>query len=248
MADGHLPFTCLLSDDVPLDIKNTASVPDKTNGNIYLFDQRGMVRDVIETPCLRDHLIDQPKKLWHGTAWHATIRASSISDATNLQGINKWPACKNGTPVLFSDFVGFGDGKFQGRIRGIAIDYRSQSQNQGTLHVIVERLLNVPQLPKVSQEKGIYKFDYLTSEHCVLLEEPLLYVAIHLITTKINYTIHVPVPILFHDDYGTIDDNDYDELQTVEVDTAIAKSVIEAIADLIDLHGDRIICTFSGYI
>ncbi|KAI5789163.1 hypothetical protein EDC01DRAFT_631209 [Geopyxis carbonaria] len=247
IADRHLPLTRLVSKDIPLDIKKTAST-DKTNGKIYLFDQREMVKDVIENTCLRSkmhfgwgHLIDQPKELWHGRAWHETIRASSVGDSINSQGINKWPSYENGTPVLFSDFVGFGEGKFQGRIRGMAIDYRSQSQNHGTLHAIVERLLYVHELPKLLQDKCISKFDYLTREHRVLVEEPLVYVPVQMITTKIDYTIHGPEPILPQDDCSIFDDNDDDEQQAVEINTSDAKSIIESIADSIDLNGGRII-------
>jgi hypothetical protein len=187
----HLPIPRLVSKEVPLDISKLSNT-DNEYGRIHLFDQRETVKDTIENTALRSvmhfgwgEIVENRSELWHGAAWWESMRASAVGSAHG----ETWPCYENGTPILFSDFVKFGTAGY-GRVRGMAIDRRSDSATNNKLVAIVEQLVRSAELPETLRPV------FLAPDNLVLVEKPLLYLDVALIHTKAEIFLAGPPPKL----------------------------------------------------
>jgi hypothetical protein len=183
----QLPIPRLMSKTIPLDVAKLSNT-DKDHGRIYLFDQRESVKDTIENTALRSvmhfgwgEISDNRSELWHGSAWWESMRASAVGCAQH----ESWPRYENGEPILFSDFVTFGNNRL-GRIRGMAIDRRSNSTTNNKLVAIIEQLFRSVELPETVRPKS------LGPDNLVLIENPVLYVDVSCIHTRMEIFLEGP--------------------------------------------------------
>jgi hypothetical protein len=188
----QLPIPRLVSKDVPLNLEKLANT-DQDHGPMYLFDQRESIKDAIETTSLRcamhfgwGEIPDNRSELWHGAAWWESMRASAVGYA-HSEHRETWPRYTNGTPILFADIIRFhSTGRGLGRIRGMAIDRRSNSTTKTKLVAIVEQLVCCADLPETLRPQS------LGLDNLVLVEKPLLYVDVSLIHTKMDIVLDGP--------------------------------------------------------